>query len=134
VRRFLLDTGIASAYIHRRGDVLDRAKAEVAKGNRVGICTPVLAELYYGVEFSATREKNLKRLQAVLPTWTVWPFTEAAASEFGRLAAELRRLGRPMGQIDIQIAAVALSLGACTVVSADSDLAAIPGLTVENWT
>jgi tRNA(fMet)-specific endonuclease VapC len=56
-----------------------------------------------------------------------------AAAEFGRLFAELRRVGRPMQQIDIQIAAIALSLGNCVVVSADSDLAAVPGLTVENW-
>jgi tRNA(fMet)-specific endonuclease VapC len=38
-----------------------------------------------------------------------------------------------MQQIDIQIAAIALSLGNCTVISTDSDLLAIPGLSVENW-
>jgi tRNA(fMet)-specific endonuclease VapC len=38
-----------------------------------------------------------------------------------------------MQQIDIMIAAIAFSLGDCSVVSADSDLAAVPGLTVENW-
>jgi tRNA(fMet)-specific endonuclease VapC len=52
---------------------------------------------------------------------------------FGRIFAELRRLGRPMQQIDIQIAAIALTLGNCTVVFADSDLAAVPRLSVENW-
>jgi tRNA(fMet)-specific endonuclease VapC len=62
-----------------------------------------------------------------------WPFDRAAAEEFGRLAAKLKRLGRPMQQIDIQIAAIALSLGNCTVVSADSDLVDEPGLSVENW-
>jgi len=35
--------------------------------------------------------------------------------------------------INSQIAAIAFSLGNCTVVSADSDLGAVPGLTVENW-
>jgi tRNA(fMet)-specific endonuclease VapC len=68
-----------------------------------------------------------------LPTLTIWPYNESAAAEFGRLAATLRRLGRPMQQIDIQIAAIALSLGYCTVVSGESDLAAVPGLPVENW-
>jgi len=29
--------------------------------------------------------------------------------------------------------AFAFALGNCTVVSADSDLADVPGLTVENW-
>lgn len=43
-------------------------------------------------------------------------------------------MGRPMQQIDIQIAAIARTLGDCTVVSSDTDLAAVPGLTVENWT
>ncbi len=38
-----------------------------------------------------------------------------------------------MQQVDLQIAAIALCLGNCTVVSKDSDLAAVPGLSVENW-
>jgi tRNA(fMet)-specific endonuclease VapC len=63
----------------------------------------------------------------------IWPFTTDAAEEFGRLAAELQRVGQPMQQIDIQIAAIVLTLGNTTVVSADTDLAAVPGLTVENW-
>ena len=33
----------------------------------------------------------------------------------------------------IQLAAIALTLGNCTVVTTDSDLAAVPGLRTENW-
>src|SRR5262249_9576105 len=124
---------IASDYINHRLGVFERARQEVARGNRVGICVPVLGELYFGVENSASRDRNLQRLIVALSAWTVWPFSEQAAREYGRLAAELNRRGRPMQQVDIQIAAVALSLGNCTVVSKDSDLAAVPGLTVENW-
>ena len=133
MRRYLLDTGIAGDYIHKRGNVRQRAVVEVARGNRIGICVPVLGELYFGVENSATRARNLQRLLVALGDLTVWPYTDHAAEEYGRLAAELKRIGRPMQQIDIQIAAITLSLGNCTVVSADSDLAAVPGLTVENW-
>jgi tRNA(fMet)-specific endonuclease VapC len=39
----------------------------------------------------------------------------------------------PIGVIDMMIAAVALALGNCTVVSADSDFLAVSGLPVENW-
>ena len=63
----------------------------------------------------------------------VWPYTSEAAAEYGRIFAELRRLGRPMQQIDIQIAAIARMLPNCIVVSSDSDLVAVPGLAVENW-
>jgi tRNA(fMet)-specific endonuclease VapC len=68
-----------------------------------------------------------------LAAWRLWPFDEKAAFEYGRIAAELRRLGRLMQVVDMMIAAIAFSLGNCTVVSADSDLAAVPQLTVENW-
>ncbi len=63
----------------------------------------------------------------------LWLVDTVAAFEYGRLAFELKTIGRPMGQHDIMIAAIALSLGHTTVVTMDSDLAAIPGLTVENW-
>ena len=73
------------------------------------------------------------RLRRVLPDLIIWPLTEPAAEEYGRIAAELKRIGRPIGKIDMLIAAIALSLGKTTVVSADNDLTAVPGLTVENW-
>jgi tRNA(fMet)-specific endonuclease VapC len=66
-------------------------------------------------------------------TLFLWPFDAAAAEQYGRVFANLRRIGRPMQQIDMQIAAMAFALGKTTVVSTDSDLAAVPGLDVENW-
>jgi tRNA(fMet)-specific endonuclease VapC len=105
----------------------------VADGHRVGTTLPVVGELFAGVELSQTRDPNLLRLRRDLRPLRLWPFDRAAAEEYGRLFAVLRRLGRPMQQIDIQIAAVALSLGNCTVVTRDGDLSAVPGLSVENW-
>lgn len=133
MRRFLLDTGIASDFINRRRGVFERAQSEVAQGNPVGIGIPVLAELAYGVEQSASRDPNMRRLMKSLAAWKVWPFDNKAAFEYGRIAAELRRIGRPMQQVDIQIAAIAFGLGNCTVVSGDSDLKAVPGLSVVDW-
>ena len=131
--RFLLDTGIAANYINRRRGVYERAREAVRRGHRLGIGLPVLAELWYGVENSSSRDRNAERLRRVLPELVVWPLTEQAAEVYGRIAAELTRTGRPIGKIDMLIAAIALSLGNTTVVSGDSDLAAVPGLTVENW-
>lgn len=133
MKKFLLDTGIAQDLISDRRGVRLRAKTERRKGNRVGICTPVLGELWSGVECSATRDKNLKLLRQGLKRLTVWPFENPAAAEFGRVFAELRKIGRSIQQIDMQIAAIALTMGNCVVVSSDSDLSAVPGLRVENW-
>jgi tRNA(fMet)-specific endonuclease VapC len=131
--RFLLDTGMAADYINRRRGVYQRARTAVSHGHRLGIGLPVLAELWYGIEKSSTRDRNAERLRRVLPDLIVWPLTEQATEVYGRIAAELDRKGRPIGKIDMLIAAIALSLGNTTVVSADSDLTAVPGLTVENW-
>ena len=133
VKRYLLDTGILSDFINNRKGVDVTVREARRRGARLGTCFPVVGELFYGVEASATRNANLPRLKRALSVFVCWPFDRPAAEEFGRLAAELKRIGRTMQQIDIQIAAVALSLGNCTVVSADSDLMAVPGLTVENW-
>jgi tRNA(fMet)-specific endonuclease VapC len=131
--RFLLDSGIASNYINHRCGVFERARTEVTKGHRIGIGVPVLAELVAGIEHSKSRDRNRNRLKSLLSTLRLWPFDRPAAFEYGRLYAELARLGRPMQVVDIMIAAIANTLGNCTVVSADSDLVAIPGLKVENW-
>jgi tRNA(fMet)-specific endonuclease VapC len=85
------------------------------------------------VEGSASRDRNLQRLILALERIPAWPFDRTAAEEFGRIDAQLRRVGRLIGEIDIQITAIALSMGNTSVVSRDGDLSAVPGLTVENW-
>src|SRR5437660_12916434 len=120
--RFLLDTGCAGDYIHRRRGVYERAREGVARGDRIGIGLPVLAELWDGVENSSSRDRNAERLRRVLPELIVWPLTEPAAEAYGLIAAQLRRAGRSIGRIDMLIAAIALSLGQTTVVSGDNDL------------
>ena len=94
---------------------------------------PVLGELWAGIHGSATRDRNEQRLRRQLSDFTLWPYDERAAEEFGRLSIELRRKGRPMQQIDVQIAAIAISLGNTVVVTKDSDFAAVPGLDIVDW-
>jgi tRNA(fMet)-specific endonuclease VapC len=133
MRRYLLDSGIAQDCVYRRKGVDQRVREVRKQGNKVGIGLPVLGELWAGVEASTTRERNFDHLRHALAMFVLWPFDKRAAQEYSRVFAHLRRIGRPMQQIDMQIAAIARSLGNCTVVSTDGDLAAIPDLTVENW-
>lgn len=133
MKRYLLDSGILSDLINDRHGVKARSQSETRLGHMIGTGIPVLGEQTYGIEFGENRDRNMKSLVSVLPTLKLWPFDKAAAFEYGRLAAELRRIGRPMQVIDSMIAAIARNLGNCTVVSKDSDLSAVPGLRVENW-
>lgn len=133
MRRYLLDSNAVSDFVNDRYGVRQRAFAARQAGGRLGTCTPAVGELLYGIEKSATRAANLPPMQAGLRQFTIWLYDRPAAEEYGRLMAELMRLGRPSGEIDVQIAAVARVLGNCTVVSCDTDMLAIPGLAVEDW-
>lgn len=131
--KLLLDSGIFSDYMHRRRGIFERVKQLALQGVRVGSCVPVIAEIAFGIELSSSRDRNFQRLVGILPTLTIWPFDQDCALTYGRIAAELRKGGRPMQVVDMMIGAIATSLGDCTVVTTDSDLEAIPGLSVERW-
>ena len=134
MRRYLLDSNAVNAFVNRHAPFSQQARKALALGDVVGTCEPVVAEVLYGIELSATRDENLKLLHDGLREIRTWPFDRAAAKEYGRIAADLKRRGRPMQIIYMMLAAVALRLPKCTVVTTDSDLSAIPGLTVVDWT
>jgi tRNA(fMet)-specific endonuclease VapC len=132
-RRYLLDTGIAQDFQDDRHDVRARVDRERHLGHRIGICVPVLGELWAGVEGSNSRERNLKTLRYTVAQLAIWPYSYEAAEEYGRIFAELLRKGRRIQQVDMQIGAIARTLPNCVVVSKDSDLWTISGISVEKW-
>src|SRR5439155_27316803 len=97
-RRYLLDSGPASDSIFRRRGVHERVRDARQRGAKIGIGMPVLGEIIGGVEASATRDENWDVLCRGLTIFILWPFDAAAAWEYGRLYAELRRTGRAMQQ------------------------------------
>jgi len=133
MRRYLLDTGAAGDWIDRRGATRDRAREMSLDGHVIGTCTPVLAELWAGVEYSQSREFNMVKLRHAVAQFTEWPLTTNAANVYGRIYAEMRKKGRKIGSNDLLIASIALTLSRCIVVTRDSDLLDIPGLKTENW-
>lgn len=133
MRRYLLDSNAVTSLINCHEPFHQRVRTARQQGGRIGTCEPVVAELCYGLELSASRDQNFIRLRRALSRMACWPLDRRASEEYGRIAAELRRRGRPMQVVDMMLAAIALSLGDCTVVTTDSDLLAVPGLTVENW-
>lgn len=79
---------------------------------RLVISMPGLAEIAAGLEASDSREKSWKVARRRLGKLICWPFDKAAAYEYGRIFAELKRRGVIIQQIDIQIAAISLALWA----------------------
>jgi len=131
--RYVLDSGIAADFIARRGLVPGRVRAARERGDRVGLCTPILAELGGGVLHSSNPEQNLAILRQRIAPLILWRSTKPPRTN---TVGSTRRCVPTVGSCRCQtfrIAAIALTLGDCIVVSKDSDLREVPGLTVEDW-
>lgn len=127
---YLLDTNICIALLNENRKV-------VARFNRVFsqcyISTIVLSELYKGVYSSRQFEKNLDSLQQFIELISIEPFDLNAAVEFGKIQSELKQIGKPTGEIDALIAAVARSRDDVIVTNNIKDFENIPNLELQNW-
>jgi tRNA(fMet)-specific endonuclease VapC len=130
--RFMLDTDSCIALIKRKpGNMLDKLTS-YAPGD-VGLSTVTLAELRYGVAKSAQKETNAGALDEFLLPLEIADFGEAAADAYGEVRAALEKAGTPIGPLDTQIGAHALSLGSVLVTHNTREFRRVPGLAVEDW-
>jgi len=115
-----------------RGDdaLIDRLSG--LTGSRTGLCRPSIGELWFMAFNSTQIEENCERIDALCRGFHIWEFDEAAAIEFGRIRVELRRAGRPIPMIDVQIASIARSRH-LTLLSSDGHFNVVANLRVENW-
>jgi tRNA(fMet)-specific endonuclease VapC len=130
--RFMLDTDTCIALIKRKpAKMLDKLTSH-APGD-VGLSTVTLAELRYGVAKSAQKETNARALDAFLLPLEIADFDETAADAYGEVRAALENAGTPIGPLDTQIGAHALSLGAVLVTHNKREFRRVPSLAVEDW-
>jgi len=132
-RAYILDTGPAFDFLFRRRGVNERVREVRRNGAKVGIGIPTLAEIIAGLEASTSRTESWEIAHRSLGRLVHWPFDSEAAYEYGRVFAELKRIGRIIQQIDMQNAAIARIKRNCVLVTYDSDFTAVTGITIENW-
>ena len=132
MNQYLLDTNHLSAYLKRQPVIESRIRAALDRGDRCGITLPILCEYRAGLAMGKRSQRNLARLKDARAYLRLWPLDEKTAIEFGRVAGELRQIGRPIGQFDTLIAASARQLD-LILLTADTDFNAVPRLKIENW-
>jgi tRNA(fMet)-specific endonuclease VapC len=130
--RFMLDTDSCIALIKRKPVGILRKITSLGPGD-VGISMITLAELRYGVAKSAQKERNSQALDEFLLPLEIADFDETAADAYGKVRAALEKAGTPIGPLDTQIGAHALSLNAVLVTHNTREFRRIPGLAVEDW-
>lgn len=129
--RYLLDTNTASYVI--KGN-LPRVRERLLQISTTDVAISVVteAELRFGV----ARLPAAKRLAAVVEEFLKYidirPWESAAARHYATLRADAEKHGRPIGNLDLMIAAHALALGAVLVTS-DRVFERVKGLKTEDW-
>ena len=79
------------------------------------------------------RKHNEVALNEFLEYVIVLDWPEEAAPEYGRICAQLKKKGTPIGGNDLLIAAHALVLGAVLVTDNIREFRRTPNLKIENW-
>jgi len=123
--RVLLDTNAYTALFSGHAGVA----ARVRRAEEVLLSSIVAGELLFGFRNGTRYETNRIELEDFLssPYVTLLPVTLVTADRFGRIAAQLRRRGRPLPTNDIWIAAHAMESGA-DLLSFDHHFDQVEGL------
>ncbi|MFZ2055274.1 MAG: type II toxin-antitoxin system VapC family toxin [Candidatus Aminicenantales bacterium] len=130
--KYMLDTNICIALIKRKPQKVLNRLSQLSAGD-IGISTITLAELRYGIAKSQFAQRNREALEEFLLPLEIVDFDENAASAYGPVRAVLENAGRPIGPLDTQIGAHALSLDAVLVTDNTTEFRRIKGLQVDNW-
>jgi tRNA(fMet)-specific endonuclease VapC len=128
----LLDTNICIYIINRKpAAVLKRVQAK--QPGRVAISTITVAELEYGVARSRYPQRNRLALLEFLVPFAILDFDQQAAMEYGLIRSSLESKGRPVGPMDLLLAAQAKSHNLILVTNDEKEFARVDGLRIENW-
>ena len=129
---YMLDTDTCIYIIKRKPKkVIEKLK----KINNANLCISSItySELLYGAEKSANIAKNLLALTIFLSNVEILPYDENASVDYGLIRAELEKKGKPIGPLDMLIAAHAKSLKTTIVTNNVKEFERVSGLKIENW-
>jgi tRNA(fMet)-specific endonuclease VapC len=132
---YLLDTN-AFSDLMREHPKLDARLAALLPTDRVVICTVVRGEVRYGLaRLPAGRRRSelSAKAQLLFASLPCEPIPESAGDCYAETKLAREQLGLRLDENDLWIAATARALGA-VLVSRDTDLARIDGLSIEDWT
>jgi predicted nucleic acid-binding protein len=114
----LLDTNVISELMRREPSAQVVAWIEERPRSRLGITVITQAEILYGIELLPKGRRKHGLLAAAQSMFSedfrgrIFPFNSDAAHAFARISATRQTLGRPISQLDAQIAAIVQTVGA----------------------
>lgn len=127
--KFLLDTNAVIAVIAGNSSVLARLSDYVPSD--FGVSSVVMHELYFGVYRSARIADNLARVEAL--RFEVLDLSQGDAKVAGKIRADLKRKGSPIGPYDLLIAGQAVARSLTLITNNVKEFCRVERLKYEDW-
>lgn len=130
--RYLLDTNICIYIAKKRPLEVYQRLSELSIGD-VGMSLITFGELRFGSQKSQHQDIALEKLEQLMRYIPVIIPTQETAEKYAIIRSFLEKIGQPIGNNDLWIAAHALSLNTILVTNNTKEFIKVPDLLVENW-
>ena len=130
--KYMLDTNIC-IYIMKEKPISVLKQFEKHAVGEVAMSVITHGELLYGAYKSQHHKKSLLNLEKIAHYIPPLPLPTDVADHYGNVRSKLEKIGKPIGNNDLWIAAHALSLGIILVTNNEKEFKRIPNLKIENW-
>ncbi len=129
---YMLDTNICVYILKKRPLYLLEKFKQIEE---IHLSVIVYSELCSGVTLSPIHLQAIRQqqLEEFIALTTVHNWDKQAAISYAKIRADLKTKGTPIGNMDMLIAAHALSLEATLVTNNMREFERVPHLKVENW-
>ena len=126
----MLDTDTISLLVRKNPSVVNNLIAH--EDNEICISAITYAELSYGLEKKKS-EKLFREVGLITGKLSIVPFDDSQSELYGRIRLELEKSGTTLGDMDMLIAAAALSTDSILVSHNLQHFSRVKGIKVEDW-
>lgn len=132
MRPSLIDTDILSLFLRSHPEVTARFASYLARHRKVNISIITYYEIMSGLKHRDARKKTALFLEFASKN-KVLPLTKQSVTASAGIYAELRKEGKPLDDIDLLIAGIAVANGLVLVTHNIGHFERIRKLEIEDW-
>ena len=129
----LLDTSVFSQPLKRKPVKVALDRWGAIGDARLAVSVISEAEVRYGIEWKGTATQREEFETDLIRRLPILAVDSAVAQTYALIRAELRRLGLPVGDMDLLIAATAKAHNLIVATLNIRDFEKVNGLTIEDW-
>jgi tRNA(fMet)-specific endonuclease VapC len=126
--KYLVDTNILIALVNKEQNLLKTLK----NTDNIFVSCISVGELYYGAYYSQRTKENIYAINELLLNYKICYININTINNYGYIRAKLRKMGKPIPQNDIWIAAIAQENN-LTIATRDKHFIDIDLIKTEYW-